>query len=158
MNTRFENYVQALTPAKRMIAQEAVREYLLGESQEENIIASPEHAYNAVKYLGAETEEHAVVLLCKQNYRLIKRVEIGHGGLTETVVDVRVILREALLNNATLVFLAHNHPSGSIMPSRIDDDLTRKVKGACNAINIRLVDHLIIGNGTYYSYQNCDKL
>ena len=64
------------------------------------------------------------VLLLNQNYRLIKKVRISHGGITATTVDIRIIMREAVLCNATMMVVCHNHPSGNIMPSQDDDNLT----------------------------------
>ena len=64
------------------------------------------------------------LLLMNQNYRLIKKVRISHGGISEVSVDVRIIIREAVLSNATILAVCHNHPSGSLKPSKADDQLT----------------------------------
>ena len=80
------------------------------------------------------------------------------GGLTETVVDVRLILREALLKRATSLILCHNHPSGSLRPSTHDDRLTRQVQEAARLLNIGLLDHVIFTDGGYYSYADEGKL
>lgn len=98
-----------------------------------------------------DTEE-AWVLLMNQRFRLIKAVRLSHGGLTETAVDVRVILREALLANATTLTLIHNHPSGNARPSGDDDRITHKLKTACETMRLYLIDHLIVTDGRYYSY------
>ena len=71
------------------------------------------------------------ILLLNQHYRLIKKIRISHGGLTETAVDIRVIIREAVLANATILAACHNHPSGNLTPSRQDDELTKTIKQAC---------------------------
>ena len=102
--------------------------------------------------------EHFYVLLINQNFRLIKAECISVGGITEVSVDVRIIMREALLNNAPLVALAHNHPSGSIHPSRVDDMLTQSVKKACETLRISLIDHVIVTDGAYYSFAESGKL
>lgn len=99
--------------------------------------------------------EEAWVLLMNQNFRLIKAVRISHGGISETAVDVRVIMREALLNNATAMTLCHNHPSNNPNPSTEDDRLTQMVKKACQTMRIHLADHVIVTDGHYYSY--CDE-
>ena len=65
------------------------------------------------------------VLLLNQHYRLIKKVRISHGGITETAVDIRIIMKEAVLANTTILAVCHNHPSGNLKPSRQDDELTR---------------------------------
>lgn len=92
------------------------------------------------------------ILLLNQHYRLIKKIRISHGGLTETAVDIRVIIREAVLANATILAACHNHPSGNLTPSRQDDELTRTIKQACELMRIHFLDHIIITDGQYYSY------
>ena len=98
------------------------------------------------------------VLFLNQSSIVIDSVRIGMGGLTETVVDVRVILREALLKRATSLVLCHNHPSGNLRPSIHDDRLTRQVQEAARVLNINLVDHLIFTDLGYYSYADEGKL
>jgi len=83
---------------------------------------------------------------------------ISKGGITGTVVDVRIILREALNRQAPTIVLVHNHPSGSIRPSREDDQLTNRVEQACKIMNFRLLDHVIVADGNYYSYREQGKL
>ena len=96
--------------------------------------------------------EECWVLLLSQASKVIDEVGISTGGLTGTSVDVRCILREALLKRASAVALCHNHPSGSIRPSREDDILTRQVEQASQCMNIRFVDHVILTDGAFYSY------
>ena len=96
--------------------------------------------------------EEAWAILMNRNYRLIKAVRLSHGGITETAVDVRVIMREALLNNATVLALCHNHPSGNATPSANDDQITRTVKRACETMRIHFLDHVILTDGRYFSY------
>ena len=109
------------------------------------------YEYMHPKMQDLDTEE-AWVLLMNQRFRLIKAVRLSHGGLTETAVDVRVILREALLANATTLTLIHNHPSGNARPSGDDDRITHKLKTACETMRLYLIDHLIVTDGRYYSY------
>lgn len=113
--------------------------------------------YMHPKMQDLDTEE-AWVLLMNQRFRLIKAVRLSHGGLSETAVDVRVILREALLANATVLTLVHNHPSGTCRPSGDDDRLTQKLKRACETMRIYMVDHVIVTDGRYYSYAEEGKL
>ena len=101
--------------------------------------------------------EEAWVLLMNQNFKLIKSLRLSHGGITETAVDVRLIIKEAVLCNATILALAHNHPSGSIRPSREDDRLTQSVKQACDVMRIHFADHIIVADGSYYSYHEQGK-
>ena len=97
------------------------------------------------------------VLLLNQHYRLIKKVRISHGGITETAVDIRIIIREAVLANATILAVCHNHPSGSLSPSRADDELTKAIQKACELMRIYFMDHVIVTDGQYYSYHELGK-
>jgi DNA repair protein RadC len=92
-------------------------------------------------------------LLMNQHYRLIKKVRISRGGITETPVDVRIIMKEAVLANCTILAVCHNHPSGNLSPSHADKDLTRSIKRACELLNIYFLDHVIITDGQYYSFK-----
>ena len=104
-----------------------------------------------------EVEEfHA--LLMNQNYKLIKAVKISRGGLTETAVDIRIIMKECVMNNATILAVCHNHPSNAIRPSRMDDELTQSICKACNFMRIHFSDHVIITDGRYYSYHESGKI
>ena len=97
------------------------------------------------------------VLLMNQHYRLIKTLRISHGGITETAVDIRIIIKEAVLANATILAVCHNHPSGNLSPSSQDDHLTKDIKRACELMRIHFLDHVIITDGQYYSYHEQGK-
>ena len=97
------------------------------------------------------------VLLLNQHYRLIKKVRISHGGITETAVDIRIIMKEAVLANCTILAICHNHPSGNLSPSRHDNELTKDIKRACELMRIHFLDHVIITDGQYYSYHEAGK-
>ena len=92
------------------------------------------------------------LLLMNQNHRLIKKLRISHGGITEVAVDIRIIMREAVLANATILAVCHNHPSGNLHPSQMDNLLTNNLKNACDMMRIHFLDHVIITDGHYYSY------
>jgi DNA repair protein RadC len=98
------------------------------------------------------------ILLMNQNYRLIRKLCISHGGITEVSVDIRIIMREAVLANTTILAVCHNHPSGSITPSRYDDQLTISLKKACDVMRIHFLDHVIVADGHYYSYREEGKV
>ena len=102
--------------------------------------------------------EEAWILLLNQSCKLLKAERLSHGGITETAVDVRIIIKEALLCNATIVVLCHNHPSGNIKPSPDDDRLTQRVKAACETMRIHFLDHVIVTDGLYYSYHEMGRL
>ena len=98
------------------------------------------------------------ILLMNQNYRLIKKTRIARGGISEVSVDIRIIIREAVLANATMLAVCHNHPSGSLKPSRMDDDLTHAIQNACKLMRIHFLDHVIVTDGAYYSYHEEGRL
>jgi len=97
------------------------------------------------------------VLLMNQHYRLIKKVRISHGGITETAVDIRIIIKEAVLVNCTVLAVCHNHPSGNLTPSNSDNQLTKSIRRACELMSIHFLDHVIITDGQYYSYHEQGK-
>ena len=113
--------------------------------------------YMRPKMQDLDTEEFWVLLL-NQNYRLIKDIRISHGGISEVSVDVRIIMREAVLANATVLAVCHNHPSGSISPSRQDDQITQTIYRACDTMRLHFLDHLIITDGQYFSYHESGKV
>lgn len=98
--------------------------------------------------------EECYVLLLNNMNRVIDHVKIGSGGLTATLVDIRLVLREALLKRATAIALCHNHPSGNTKPSAEDDRITRNIAEACKIMNIRFLDHIVIAGNSYYSYSD----
>ena len=94
------------------------------------------------------------VLLLNQASRVIDKVRISRGGIDQTSADVRSILREALLQRATQIALIHNHPSGNPQPSTNDRQLTQLILKGAQTMNIRLIDHVIVTDGRYYSFTN----
>ena len=104
-----------------------------------------------------DTEEFWLLLM-NQNYRLIKKMPIARGGISEVTVDIRILMREAVVNNATIMAVCHNHPSGSIRPSQADNDLTESIRQACKVMRIKFLDHVIIADGHYYSYKEEGKI
>lgn len=94
------------------------------------------------------------VLLLNQAAKVIDKIRISRGGIDQTTADVRSILREALIRRATQIALVHNHPSGNTRPSNDDLRLTQAVQRAASMMNIRLIDHLIVTDGGYYSFND----
>jgi len=92
------------------------------------------------------------VAFCNNANKLIRLERFSSGGLGSTVVDIRLILRKALGLWASALVLFHNHPSGSLAPSKEDKQITNKIKKALSSMEIRLLDHLILGNNAYYSF------
>jgi DNA repair protein RadC len=111
-------------------------------------ISSSLDAYNVlVKFFPIETmclQERFVAMYLNRSNRVIGVYPMSVGGITGTVVDVRLLLSVALKTAATGIILAHNHPSGNLKPSEADKDLTNKIKKASEYMDIKLLDHLII--------------
>lgn len=97
-------------------------------------------------------------LYLNTDFKLLQAKRISIGGLNETMVDVRVLMREAVLCNAIRLVVCHNHPSGRVSPSRTDDELTTNIKRACELMRIHLNDHVVVTENGYYSYHEQGKL
>lgn len=105
------------------------------------------HAY--LKYL--DHEELWAIYLTQDN-RLISQELLTKGSLTSTVIDARTVIKQALLKNAVSVILLHNHPSGNARPSTADIRQTDIIRSACQLMDIKLLDHLIIAANSYFSF------
>jgi DNA repair protein RadC len=98
-------------------------------------------------------EEFWILILNRAN-QVIKEEYLSKGGISGTVVDVRLICKRAIESNASGVVIAHNHPSGQVLPSEQDKSITKKLKEALKFFDISLLDHLIIGDQQYYSFSD----
>lgn len=117
---------------------------------------------DAYEILAAEMrdmiQEEFHILLLDRRSRVIAKERIHTGGMAAMVVDPKIIFQHALRHKAQSVILCHNHPSGSPSPSNEDQRLTEKVKLAGNYIDIKVLDHIIIGDGSYYSFADEGKI
>lgn len=102
--------------------------------------------------------EKCYVLFINQSSKALDCICISQGGINSTVVDVRIIMREAVLRHAVAIAICHNHPSGNFRPSSADDSLTEKINSACKMMDIQLLDHLIFAADKYYSYTDNGRL
>ena len=102
--------------------------------------------------------EEAYLVLMNQSYKHIDTIRLSHGGITETAVDVRVIMKHTIQQNATIIAIAHNHPSGNTHPSRDDEMLTKRIADACRTMRIHFCDHIIVTDGDYYSFRDNGKI
>jgi DNA repair protein RadC len=107
-----------------------------------------------------EDLDHEVfwVLYLNQNNRVIGAEKISEGGITGTVIDVRILLRKALERLSCGIIIAHNHPSGNLNPSEPDLKITKQIEQACKLLDVALLDHLIVGASGYYSFRDEGKL
>lgn len=133
---------------------EMTKRYLAEQMQVEQVIDSPQLAvmYFQTALEACEREVFMVLFLDNQ-HRLIKQEKLFFGTINQASVYPREIIKEALFCNAAAIIVAHNHPSGSCEPSEADHALTRKIKQACDLVDLRFVDHIIVGKGDYFSFQ-----
>lgn len=116
-------------------------------------------AYNFIKerLYRLPHEEFWIIMLSRAN-NIIGTHCVSRGGMTATVVDVRLIIHTAINHLAAGIILVHNHPSGNLQPSAQDDSLTKRIVEAAKLLDIRVLDHLIIGADSYYSYNDEGRL
>ena len=131
-------------------------------SKSRNKIYSSEDAYEVLLPTYKEGticyKEYFKVLFLNQSSQILGYTLISEGGITETCADVRVILQAALLTNSVTIILAHNHPSGSMKPSRQDMEITKQVKDAAQLMRIKVLDHIILTDTGYYSFADEGQL
>jgi len=120
--------------------------------QKETISSSADvAAYLQTLFKDYQHEVFAVLFLNRSN-KINHFQIISEGGITGTVADPRIILKRALEENAVSLILCHNHPSGSLKPSRADEELTQKIKEAARFFDIKVLDHLIVSEDGYFSF------
>lgn len=102
--------------------------------------------------------EECHVLLLDRSHTIMGEQLVSRGGIAGTAVDVRVVMRHAIVAQASAIALVHNHPSGNTAPSAEDDRLTRRVAEAARTLDLRLLDHVVVADGGYYSYSDNGKI
>ena len=105
-----------------------------------------------------ELQEEFKVLLLNRSNEVLGIYPLSKGGITGTIVDSRLIFAVALKCNASSIILSHNHPSGKLLPSDADINLTRKIKKCADLLDIGLIDHIIVSKLGFYSFSNEGKL
>lgn len=135
-----------------LLASCALASRRMAEEVEMKAIESSEDIYRYFSRLRDLTHEEMHVLLLDNSLHVLSSRLISKGGITGTVVDIRIIIREALMVNAIRIAIVHNHPSGSLRPSREDNQLTERIKKAASTMDIQLIDHVIVTNRGFYSY------
>ncbi len=120
---------------------------------ERSIIKSSKDAYMILSPLVSDLpHEEFWILLCNRANKVIHKEGIGKGGIHSVVVDSRIVIKSALLHSASSMVLCHNHPSGNLKPSAEDMKLTQSVKAGAALFDINVLDHIIIGENSYYSF------
>lgn len=133
---------------------EMVKRYLSQQMKKNDAITDP---HTAIMYFQAELEhqerEVFMVLFMDNQYRLITTEKLFFGTINQAEVHPREIMKSALKHNAAAIIIAHNHPSGDCKPSEADRALTKKIGRACDLLHIRFLDHIIVGKGDYFSFE-----
>ena len=134
-------------------AMELGRRRRTGEALERKKITSSNSVFEYVQpIIGELPHEEFWILYLNNSNKIIKSAQLSKGGITGTVVDVRLAFKDALQLGAVGIILAHNHPSGTLKPSQADIQLTKKLKTAGDSLDIKVLDHLIITEKAYFSF------
>lgn len=140
-------------PTQCLVARELVKRWLAEELAGRAVFAAPDAVKDYLKlhFAGREYESFVVLYLDAQNC-LIEVEELFRGTLTQTSVYPREVVKSALRFNSAAVMLSHNHPSGSVSPSRADEHLTQTLKAALSLVDVRVLDHLVIAGNNSLSF------
>lgn len=129
------------------------------DAKELSKITSSKSVFDIMQPLiGELAYEEFWVLFLNNSMKVLHKSQLSKGGITGTVVDVRLIFKLALEQNATSIILVHNHPSGSLQPSEADFEVTKKIKIAGKTLDISVIDHIIITETSYYSFKDETKI
>ena len=144
-------HVKGLGPAKRaelLAVLELARRALAQRMRERTVMDSPQAVRDFWQlHLASRSYEVFAVLFLDAQHRMLAMEEMFRGTLTQTSVYPREVVKRALHHQASAVVLAHNHPSGSVQPSRADEMLTRTLKAALALLDVRVLDHIIVSQG-----------
>ncbi len=142
------------TKAKQIMAVLALHQAWSTPKPMEHAIRKSQDAYAHFRHLEFPAHEEFHVLYLNRAHAPLACHQLFKGGLTGTVTDVRLILKRALHWNATAIIVAHNHPSGALVPSENDKRMTRKLSAAADTLDIKLLDHLIVARSGYFSFSD----
>lgn len=126
-----------------------------GGPQKLNQVSSSRAAYEILfPLIGELPHEEFWILYLNNSNKVIHKAQLSKGGITGTMVDVRLVFKAALEMGAVGMILAHNHPSGTIKPSTADKQITSKLKDAAHALDIKILDHIIVAQDRYFSFSD----
>ena len=108
--------------------------------------------------IGDLPHEEFWILLLNRSNRIIEKYKISQGGISGTVIDIKIILKNAIEKLASSIILCHNHPSGNKEPSSADDSITQKLKKGAELLDIQVLDHIIVADTNYFSYADEGKI
>lgn len=127
----------------------------LSEVSEEPKIASSKEAFEFMhSFISDVIHEEFWILFLNRSNRIIDKYKLSQGGISGTVIDVRLILKKALELLASSIIICHNHPSGNLQPSENDKKITDKIRISAGQMDIKLLDHLIIFDNSYFSFSD----
>ncbi len=156
-----QQVLEEMPPFRRKVALAAIELYKRKSSSVTDvpIITSSQDTYDLMlPVMENLTTEEGWVILLNNASKVIRKIRISCGSYSNTPMDVRIILREALLYKATSLILCHNHPSGNTSPSKDDDWITQTLCRAADQVGIIVVDHLIISNDGYFSFGDANRM
>ena len=136
--------VAALELGRRRRAEEALQQFKITSSKSVFELMQP--------MIGELPHEEFWIIYLNNSNKVIDKLQLSKGGITGTLVDTRLVLKQALQVGAVAIIMAHNHPSGTLKPSQADKDITQKLKVAAQSLDIRVLDHLIITEREYFSF------
>lgn len=134
----------ALEVGRRRRGEESLKIQKIGSSQDAFEVLQP--------IMGELHHEEFWILYLNNSNKILHKAQLSKGGITGTLVDVRLLMRQSLELGAVALILAHNHPSGTLKPSQADTEITQKIKNASESLDIRVLDHLIITQKEYFSF------
>jgi DNA repair protein RadC len=147
---------KGIGPAKAVsivAALELGRRRRIEEALEKKKITSSASVFEFMQpIIGELAHEEFWIIYLNNSNKVIEQMQLSKGGITGTLVDVRITLKKALEVGATAIILAHNHPSGTLKPSEADKQLTQKLKTAAQSLDIKVLDHLIVTEKSYFSF------
>lgn len=141
--------------AKQLMLSFELGKRLFEERHHYNDLGTSIALYNHLRAkMGFRSTECGYLVIMNQNFKEIATIKISEGGVTDTSIDVREIMKQTILRGGTIIALAHNHPSGSPSPSKNDRLLTTQIAKACEIMRIFFQDHIIIAENAYYSFHD----
>ncbi|TYA69797.1 RadC family protein [Seonamhaeicola marinus] len=123
------------------------------EALQKKRITSSRSAFELMQpIIGELNHEEFWIIYLNNSNKVLQKIQLSKGGITGTLVDVRLVFKQALEVGATSLILAHNHPSGTLKPSTADKQITNRLKNAAESLDIKVLDHLIITEKAYFSF------
>lgn len=153
--------VKGIGPAKAITLVagfELARRRSAGEERKPSFSSSAAAARYLTPILADKEQEVFYVLFLNRNNEIIAEKTLFHGGVSSTIIDPKIVYREAVQYLASALIVAHNHPSGNAKPSNADREITQKLARAGNLFDITLLDHIIISQNGYFSFAEKDEM